>query len=165
MGVIASQVTSLTIVYSIVYSDADQRNHQSSAPLAFVPHTEWPVTRKMFPFDDVIVKGPRNHLRYQQDEQLTIYFTDLKDITFVLAIWLNTHKHNIDHSVWRQMLLQCYTKAILLYNAILKQLYMLKTHDLVFQCQFRFGNPWWRNDRDTFYAFASPLRGEYPHGQ
>ena len=31
-----SQITSLTIVYSIVYSDADQRKHQSSASLAFV---------------------------------------------------------------------------------------------------------------------------------
>ena len=36
MGVIASQITSLAIVYSIVYSDADQRKHQSSASLAFV---------------------------------------------------------------------------------------------------------------------------------
>ena len=64
MDAIASQITSLTIVYSIVYSDADQRKHQSSASLAFVrrihrepvnsPH-KWPVTRKMFPFDDVII--------------------------------------------------------------------------------------------------------------
>ena len=64
MGTIASQITSLTIVYSTVYSDADQRKHQSSASLAFVrgihrgpvnsPH-KWPVTRKMFPFDDVIM--------------------------------------------------------------------------------------------------------------
>ena len=36
MGAIASQITSLTIVYSTVYSDADQRKHQSSALLAFV---------------------------------------------------------------------------------------------------------------------------------
>ena len=65
MGAIASQITSLTIVYSIVYSDADQRKYQSSASLAFVqgihrgpvnsPH-KWPVTRrKMFPFGDVIM--------------------------------------------------------------------------------------------------------------
>ena len=64
MGAIASQITSLTIVYSIVYSDADQSRHQNSASLAFVcgfprgpvnsPH-KWPVTRKMFPFDDVII--------------------------------------------------------------------------------------------------------------
>ena len=36
MGAIASKITSLTIVYSTVYSDADQRKHQSSASLAFV---------------------------------------------------------------------------------------------------------------------------------
>ena len=64
MGTIASQITSLTIVYSAVYSGADQCKHQSSASLAFVwgihrgpvnsPH-KWPVTRKMFPFDDVIM--------------------------------------------------------------------------------------------------------------
>ena len=41
MGSIASQITSLTIVYSIVYSDADQRNHQSSASLAFVRGPRW----------------------------------------------------------------------------------------------------------------------------
>ena len=64
MGAIASQITSLTIVYLTVYSDADQRKHQSSASLAFVrgihrwpvnSPNKWPVTRKMFPYDDVIM--------------------------------------------------------------------------------------------------------------
>ena len=64
MNTIASQLTSLAIVYSIVYSGADQSKHQSTASLAFVwgihrgtvnsPH-KGPVTRKMFPFDDVII--------------------------------------------------------------------------------------------------------------
>ena len=55
MGAIASQITSLTIVYSTVYSGSDQSKHQNSASLAFVwgihrgpvnsPH-KWPVTRK-----------------------------------------------------------------------------------------------------------------------
>ena len=62
--VAASQITSLTIVFSIVYSDTDQRKHQSSASLAFVGEIhrgpvnslhKWPVTWKMFPFDDVIM--------------------------------------------------------------------------------------------------------------
>ena len=67
MRTMASQITSLTIVYSTVYSDADERKHQSSASLAFVqgihrwpmnsPH-KWPVMRKMFPFDDVIMNFP-----------------------------------------------------------------------------------------------------------
>ena len=64
MGAMASQITSLTIVYSSIYSGADQRKHQSSASLAFVrgihrwpvnSSHKWPVTRKMFPFDDVIM--------------------------------------------------------------------------------------------------------------
>ena len=63
MSAMASQITRLTIVYSIVYSD--QRKHQSSASLAFVrgidrspvnsPHKR-PETRKMLPFDDVIMQ-------------------------------------------------------------------------------------------------------------
>ena len=64
MSSMASQITSLTVVYSTVYSGGDQRKHQSSASLAFVrgihrwpmnsPHIG-PVTRKLFPFDDVII--------------------------------------------------------------------------------------------------------------
>ena len=64
LGTIASQITSLIIAYSTVYSYAEQTKHQSSTSMAFVwgihrrpvnfPH-KWPVTRKMFPFDDVIM--------------------------------------------------------------------------------------------------------------
>ena len=36
IGAVASQITSLTVVYSAVYSSTDQRKHQSSASLAFV---------------------------------------------------------------------------------------------------------------------------------
>ena len=64
MSTMASQITSLAIVYSTVYSGTDERKHQSSGSLAFVrgvhrwpvnsPH-KGPVTRKIFPFDDVIM--------------------------------------------------------------------------------------------------------------
>ena len=64
MGVIASEIISLTIVYWAIYSGTDQRKHQSSMSLAFMqginrwpvnsPH-KGPVTWKMFPFDDVIM--------------------------------------------------------------------------------------------------------------
>ena len=66
MSAMASQIASLDIVYSTVYSGADQRKHQSSASLAIgrgihwwpVNSTrKWPVTWKMFPFDDVIVNN------------------------------------------------------------------------------------------------------------
>ena len=75
MTMLASQITSLTVVYSIVYSGVDQSKHQSSASLAFVqeihrgpvnfPH-KWPVTRKMLPFDDVIMSLPHVCYRGQQ---------------------------------------------------------------------------------------------------
>ena len=64
MSAMASQITGLTIVYSTVYSGANERKHQSFASLPFVrgihpwpvnsPH-KGPVTRKKFPFDDVII--------------------------------------------------------------------------------------------------------------
>ena len=41
MGATASQITSIAIVYSTVYSSADQRKHQSSASLAFVRGIHW----------------------------------------------------------------------------------------------------------------------------
>ena len=44
MSAMASPITSLTIVYSTVYSGADQRKHKSSASLAFVRGIHrWPV--------------------------------------------------------------------------------------------------------------------------
>ena len=66
MSVMGSQITSLTIVHSTVYSGANQRKHQSSASLSFVGGIHWwpvnfphkgPVTRKMFPFGDVIMSN------------------------------------------------------------------------------------------------------------
>ena len=72
MSNMASQITSFTMVYTTVSSGADQRKHQSSASLAFVwgihrwpvnsPH-ERPVTRKMFPFDDVIMVSQKPCIR------------------------------------------------------------------------------------------------------
>ena len=68
MGSIASQITSLTIVYSSAYSGADQWKHQSFTSLAYVRGIhrspvnslhKWLVMRKMrkmFPFDDVSMR-------------------------------------------------------------------------------------------------------------
>ena len=78
MDAIVSQITSLTIVYSTVCSAADQRKHQSSESLAFVwgihrgqvnsPH-KWPVTRKMSPFDNVIMLLPVTPAHQQTKEE------------------------------------------------------------------------------------------------
>ena len=94
MSLIASQITSLTIVYWTVYSDADQRKHQSSASLAFVwgihrgpvysPH-KWPVTRKMFPFDEVIMYKYEFKMWYGW-AWINLY------VTFMLNTWYSTTK-------------------------------------------------------------------------
>ena len=64
MSAMASRITSVSIVCSRVGSGGDSKKHKSSASLAFVrgihrwpvksPHKR-PVTRKMFPFDNVIM--------------------------------------------------------------------------------------------------------------
>ena len=59
MTTMASQITSLTIVYSTVYSDADQRKHQSSASLAFV----WGIDQdRWFPRTKCQLRGKCFHL-------------------------------------------------------------------------------------------------------
>ena len=98
MGTMASQITSLTIVYSTVYSDADQRKYQSSTSLAFVrgihrrpvnsPH-KWPVTRKMFPFDDVIMF-----------RALEARFTSLSNLQNLISNTLTSYEH---HDVINQL--------------------------------------------------------------
>ena len=62
MGAMASQITSLIIVYSTVLFILVQIKENVSLPfvreihlwLVNLPH-KWPVTRKIFPFDDVII--------------------------------------------------------------------------------------------------------------
>ena len=85
MGTVASQITGLAIVFSTVYSDTDQRKHQSSTSLAFVPGIHWgpvnsphkgPVTRKMFPFDDVIMKLSTSELTLPMGCEILDVFCD-----------------------------------------------------------------------------------------
>ena len=56
MGTIPSQITILVIVYSVVYSGTGESLNKGS------------VTRKMFPFDDVIMykeqRDPHNDMQY-----------------------------------------------------------------------------------------------------
>ena len=108
MGAIASQITSLTIVYATVYSDADQRKHHSPASLAFVwgiyrrpvnsPH-KWPVTRKMFPFDDVIMSKCCTRNRYQHTGAETKMY-DIFQTTFSnTSSWMKMFEFRIQF-VW-----------------------------------------------------------------
>ena len=102
MSTTASQITSLTIVYSNIYSGADQRNHQSSSSLAFFgenspvtplpvfsPH-KGPVTRKMFPFDDVI-------MHFMDVKRVPIFCEKCYDFVAVLQ----------DRTGWNWLVLSC----------------------------------------------------------
>ena len=82
IGAMVSQITSLMIVYSTIHSGADQRKHQSSASRAFVRGIhwwpvnslhKWPVTQKMFSFDDVIMTWKNIH--HQGSMSLALYET------------------------------------------------------------------------------------------
>ena len=92
MGTMASQITSLMIVYSTVYSSADQRTNQSSTSLACVrgahrwpgvsPH-KVPETRKVFPFDDVIMYVMQgrcsDHISEYSEDKTNIFFNCLQN--------------------------------------------------------------------------------------
>ena len=74
MGAMASQVTSLTIVYSTVYTGQNKENIKSPRRWPVNSPHKGPVTREMFPFDDVImdkkmdkgIAGPKLYLHLHQ---------------------------------------------------------------------------------------------------
>ena len=80
MSTVASQITSLTIVYSNVYSGANERKTSKLRVPAFVqgihrgsvnfPHKR-PVTRKRFPFDEVIISENNADLMSSQRKDPT----------------------------------------------------------------------------------------------
>ena len=139
MSLIAFQITSLTIVYSTVYSGADQRKHQSSASLAFVrgihrgrvnsPH-KWPVTRKMFPFDDVIMGGlfrttaPGISFEVPEDnpEILPLFLTEIKifaPTSLSTSCHLYDDKYTSDNVVaWQFFIPPVVLSPIMVYRSI-----------------------------------------------
>ena len=105
MSAMASEIASLTIVYSTVYSGSDQRKHQSFASLAFVrkihrwpvnsPH-KGPVTQKMFPCDDVIMQN--NHSKTNHNKNLVHIQCDIlyrDHSVYWFNQWETTLKFNV----------------------------------------------------------------------
>ena len=88
--------------YSTVNSGADQTKHQRSASLAFrreihrwpvnSPH-KWPVTPKMFPFDNVIM-----NLQHKEPSIPMLLSIECQDAN-LLQIWRFRHSHVIDYHV------------------------------------------------------------------
>ena len=72
MSAMASEITGISIAYTTVCSGTDEKEYQSFTSLDFVRGIHWwhvnslhkePVTRKIFPFDDVIMQSPKWHFR------------------------------------------------------------------------------------------------------
>ena len=123
MSVMATRITSLTIVYSTVYSGEDQGKHQSSVSLALVRGIhwwpvnslhKWPVTRKMFPFDNVIRmilhktcsgSGSDTYFSVQKLENQMLQFTwHLKFFMWpegVIYVKLSKIKINLNLTTWQ----------------------------------------------------------------
>ena len=122
MTMLASQITSLTVVYSTVYSGVHQRKHQSSASLAFVreihrgpvnfPH-KWPVTRKMFPFDDVIMRPSYlYHKKFQtwmdglyaetraESYPCSAIIIDVFSALYICSILVSVYHRCVSHRKW-----------------------------------------------------------------
>ena len=88
MSAVASQITSVSIVYSTVCSGEDQRKHQISMSLAFVWGIHWllvdslhksPVVPKMFPVDDVIMLSLGQHGHHFKDA-IFIHLFEKRDV-------------------------------------------------------------------------------------
>ena len=104
MSVMASQIPGVSIVYSTVCSCAARRKHQSHASLTFVrgmhrspvdfPH-KGTVTRKMFPFDDVIMNVDEALMRCSLHDNMSwqclCYGSDHNTISHLTHEQLETH--------------------------------------------------------------------------
>ena len=113
MTMVASQITSVSIVYSAVGSGVGQRKHQSPTSLVFVreihrwpvnsPH-KGPVTRKMFPFCDVIMVTLDRHSDCRQSRALLLTQRPGALAKFQLTLeWC----HNKRDSVWYHRRFDC----------------------------------------------------------
>ena len=97
MSAMASQITSLTTLYSTVYWGTVQWKHRSSASLAFVrgilrwplnsPHKR-PVTRNKFPFNYAILKSISRYLPGIRRQHMEYYF-------FLKSVWLSFQRVTI----------------------------------------------------------------------
>ena len=111
MSTMASQINGVLIVYSAICSGADQTRHHSCMSLAFVRGICWwpvnfphkgPVTRKMFPYGDVIMC---NHVGSLSDFQIYsrgrfTKFGQLPKGVFMASSWMETIFLIVLHAFW-----------------------------------------------------------------
>ena len=103
MGAMASQITSLTIVYSIVHSDADQIKNQSTASLAFVREFTGEFPAQMASNAENVSIWWRHHVQYppevvsKQRYRLTSITTPTVDTKTILGPSYTIHSWDFLH--------------------------------------------------------------------
>ena len=154
MTTMATQITSLVVVYWIVYSGANQRKPQSSASLAFVRGIhrrpvnsahKGPVTRKMIPFDDVIVwyQNPLHigqHIPWSVHSFAVRSFAVVRYLFTVDSLTLFWHTHGY-----------CFTAKKKVYPVGKLDMKPMSIRILI----------WWRHQMETFSALLTLLCGEF----
>ena len=111
MSDMTSQITGFSVVCSAVGSNADQRNYQSSASLAFVrgihrlpvnSSHKGPVTRKMFPFDDVILVQMNEYMMELFYINITIQMPCMVEMYSCQRFWYSLHScDDYTDKTWR----------------------------------------------------------------
>ena len=102
ISVMMPQITGVSIVFSTVCSGTDQRKHQSSASLDFCegnssvtdrfPSQKAIVTRKRFPFDDVLTLIPArisNYIHFKMWDEITYQFRNFNCASVEVWKWIS----------------------------------------------------------------------------
>ena len=149
IGAMASQMTGFTIVYSTVYAGEDQRKHQNSASLAFVrgmprwpvnsPH-KGPVTRKMFPSDDVIMNISISTYISTCLPRLNCHWLSVPSVisnfwhndAYLKMGWNDAFSGDSSLQIWVEML--CIIRLSLIFNVI-SAIFTLKT--VLWDCRYQ----------------------------
>ena len=161
MSAMVSQITSLTIVCSTVYSGADPTKHQSSASLAFVrgihrwpvnsPH-KGPVTRKMFPFEKVIMCLVRQHLNSTPPSAANMHQWIGSALVQIMA-WRWIGNKPLSEPMMVNLLMQiCVTRPqwVKEHNIYLYKIKNLLHQGEIFQWSFSNPHPWSLEVQNTF---------------
>ena len=192
MTTMASQFTSLTIVYSTVYSGADQRKHQSSASLAFVrgihrsPH-KWPVRGKCFHLmTSVDIKSYGSFIFYivfndNATNHRNYWHLLIRRSIISLFVWGNDHLHGpccfdsnviqgtiaVENSCWYNSISVTRVATMFVHATAAQLTYIMcvSHEDIMTKKSFW---SWWRHQMETFSALLalcagnSPVTGEFP---
>ena len=110
MSAMASEITSVSIVYSTVCSGADQRKHQRSTSLAFVWRIHrWPVCKEFDLDNRINTLGPRKNGRHFADDILKCIFLNENagilpkiSLKFVPKVRINNIPALVQIMAWRR---------------------------------------------------------------